>query len=376
MQKIVVISDSFKGTLSSRSIAALAETVIHEVYPDCQVVGLPVADGGEGTVSCFHEILGGTLVTETVHGPWGEPLRASYVQIGSTAVIETASAAGLPLVGTRKDPSHTTTFGVGQLMRHAAEHGARKIILGLGGSATNDGGCGAAAALGVKFYGDDGAEFCPVGATLRHIRRIDISAAAERLRGITVEAMCDIDNPLCGERGAAAVFAPQKGADASIVEQLEQGLRHLAELVEADLGVSMLNLPGAGAAGGFGGGATAFFGAALRPGIDVVLDAVSFEARIADADFIITGEGKLDGQSLGGKVPIGIARRAKRLNIPLIAIVGVVGEDIRAVYQEGITAVFPTNRTGRPFEEIASRSAEDYRQTLSDLMHMLHLFVP
>ena len=188
--------------------------------------------------------------------------------------------------------------------------------------------------------------------------------------------MCDIDNPLCGERGAAAVFAPQKGADASMVEQLEQGLRHLAELVEADLGVSMLNLPGAGAAGGFGGGATAFFGAALRPGIDVVLDAVSFEARIADADFIITGEGKLDGQSLGGKVPIGIARRAKRLNIPLIAIVGVVGEDIRAVYQEGITAVFPTNRTGRPFEEIASRSAEDYRQTLSDLMHMLHLFVP
>lgn len=376
MRKIIVMSDSFKGSLSSEAIAALAEAVIPQVYPHCQVIGLPVADGGEGTVACLHHILGGELVPVDVTGPWGDSVRAIYARMGDTAVVETASAAGLPMVGRRKDPSRTTTFGVGQLIRHAVEHGAHKIILGLGGSATNDGGCGAAAALGVKFYREDGAEFCPVGATLSQIHRIDTKGAVPCLRGVTIEAMCDIDNPLCGARGAAAVFAPQKGADAAMAAQLDQGLRHLADVVEAELGRSILNLPGAGAAGGFGGGASALLNATLRPGIDVVLDAIAFEDRIAGADFIITGEGRLDGQSLGGKVPIGIARRAKALHIPVIAIVGVVGDEIDAVYQAGITAVFPTNRTGRPFDEIRDRSAADYRQTLLDLMHVFQALIP
>lgn len=364
MKKIVVISDSFKGTISSSRVAKIAKDCILKYFPGCQVVGLPVADGGEGTVECFLEAVGGEAVTCTVKGPWGEPMEAQYAKIGTVAVVEMAAAAGLPLAAPKLHPGLTTTYGVGQLIAHAVKQGAEKIILGLGGSATNDGGCGCAAALGVKFHNEAGEAFCPTGSTLKDIVKIDASEAKKLLQGVEVEVMCDIDNPLCGKRGAAYVFAPQKGADAAMVEELDKGLCHLASLMEDGIA----DLPGAGAAGGFGAGAVAFMGAKLRAGIEVVLDMVEFEKQLQGCDLVITGEGRIDGQSLGGKVPVGVSRRAKAMGVPVVALVGVVGDDADAVYEEGITAVFNTNRAGLPFEKILNRGEEDYRRALESLL--------
>jgi len=368
MKKIIVISDSFKGSVTSSGIAAIAKDCIPQYFPACQVVGLPVADGGEGTVDCFLEAIGGQRIIVPVTGPWDESAEGFYARIGDTAVVEMAAAAGLPMVGDRLDPSRTTTWGVGLLIRHAIEQGAKEIILGLGGSATNDGGCGCAAALGVRFLDENGREFRPVGATLKDIAAIDCTEAEALLRDVRVEVMCDIDNPLCGERGAAAVFAPQKGADPAMVAKLDDGLAHMAQVVQEQMGKSVAELPGAGAAGGFGAGAVAFLNAVLRPGIEVVLDSVSFTQHLQNCDLVITGEGRIDGQSLGGKVPVGVARRAKGSGVPVIAIVGVTGEGYEAVYDEGITAVFTTNRAALPFHEIQHCGEADYRSVLEDVM--------
>lgn len=370
MKKVVVISDSFKGSLSSSEIVELATAGLHQYWPDCQVIGLPVADGGEGTVACFLQAMGGDEVTVPVRGPWGEAMEAAYGRMGDTAVIETAAAAGLPLVGDRKDPSRTSTYGVGMQIRHAIEHGARRIVLGLGGSATNDGGCGCAAALGVRFQDCHGREFCPVGATLGDIANIDLGNAQALLDGVTVEVMCDIDNPLCGGSGAAAVFGPQKGADAAMVAALDDGLAHMARVIQNQLGLFVSELPGAGAAGGFGAGAVAFLGARLRPGIEVVLDLVGFAEKLDGCDLVLTGEGRIDGQSLGGKVPVGVARRARARHVPVVALVGITGNGYEAVYQEGITAIFQTNRAGLPFEQARLRAKTDYARTLDDLLRL------
>lgn len=368
MRKVIVISDSFKGSLSSGQVAETAADCIRRFWPDCRVIGLPVADGGEGTVECFLRAAGGQRVTVPTTGPWGECVEAAYARIGEKAVVEMASAAGLPMAGTRLDPSRTTTYGVGGLIRHAVEHGAKKLILGLGGSATNDGGCGCAAALGVRFFDRAGMEFRPVGATLAQIVRIDCTDAEKLLDGVAVEVMCDIDNPLCGPAGAAAVFGPQKGADAAMISALDAGLAHLAGVVRNQLGRDVAQIPGAGAAGGFGAGAVAFLNAVLRPGIEVVLDLVGFDGLLDGCDLVITGEGRIDGQSLSGKVPVGVARRARRRQVPVIAVVGDVRDDAYAVYDEGITAIFSINRLAIPFEEARARSAEDYRRTLEDIL--------
>lgn len=368
MKKVIVISDSFKGSLSSSAIVRVARDVLGQFYPNCQVIGLPVADGGEGTVDCFLEAVGGERIAVPVTGPWGESVEACYGRIGDTAVVEMAAAAGLPMVGERLDPSKTTTYGVGQLLRHAVEHGAIHLILGLGGSATNDGGCGAAAAMGVVFRDKAGQSFVPVGETLGEIASIDCTAARALLSGVTVEVMCDIDNPLCGPQGAAAIFGPQKGADAAMIRQLDHNLGYLARRIETDLGITVSELPGAGAAGGFGAGAAAFFGAQLRPGIEVVLDLVRFEEQLDGCDLVLTGEGRMDGQSLGGKVPIGVSRRAKKKQVPVVAIVGITGPGIEPIYDEGITAVFSTNREALPFAAVRDRGEDDYRRALTDLM--------
>ncbi len=368
MKKVIVISDSFKGSLSSSAIVRVARDVLGQFYPNCQVIGLPVADGGEGTVDCFLEAVGGEQIAVPVTGPWGESVEACYGRIGDTAVVEMAAAAGLPMVGERLDPSKTTTYGVGQLLRHAVEHGATHLILGLGGSATNDGGCGAAAAMGVVFRDKAGQSFVPVGETLGEIASIDCTAARALLSGVTVEVMCDIDNPLCGPQGAAAIFGPQKGADAAMIRQLDHNLGYLARRIETDLGITVSELPGAGAAGGFGAGAAAFFGAQLRPGIEVVLDLVRFEEQLDGCDLVLTGEGRMDGQSLGGKVPIGVSRRAKKKQVPVVAIVGITGPGIEPIYDEGITAVFSTNREALPFAAVRDRGEDDYRRALTDLM--------
>ena len=371
MKKCIVVSDSFKGTLSSLEICEIARTSIPRFFPQCEVVTVPVADGGEGTVACFAAALNAQTVTLTVCGPCGEPVQAAYVRSGEKAIIEMAAAAGLPLAGERKDPEKTTTYGVGQLLRHAAEQGAKEILLGLGGSATNDGGCGCAAALGVRFLDGEGKEFVPTGGTLERIASIDVAPARTLLRGVRVTAMCDVDNPLTGPRGAAAVFGPQKGADAEMVARLDRGLRHLDRLIVRELGISVGQTPGAGAAGGCGAACIAFLGGTLCSGIDAVLDMVEFDRLLDGADLVITGEGRIDSQSVHGKAISGIAARTRKKNVPLVAIAGCIAPDAEEAYTLGVTAMFGIDREALSLGEYADRSADCYRRTLEDVLRLL-----
>ena len=371
MKKIIVISDSFKGTLSSQEICAIARGSVPKFFPGCEVVAIPVADGGEGTVSCFVEAIGATPVTVVVGGPYGEAVEAVYARKGKRAVIEMASAAGLPMVGENRDPAKTTTFGVGALIRHAVENGCTEILLGLGGSCTNDGGCGCAAALGTRFLDASGAAFVPVGGTLDRIERIDNRGAERLLAGVTLTLMSDVDNPLCGARGAAAVFGPQKGADADMVARLDANLAHLAAVIGRDLGKSVADIPGAGAAGGMGAGCVAFLNAAMRSGIEAVLDMVDFDAQLDGAELVVTGEGRIDSQSVHGKVISGIAARTKPRHIPLVAIVGGIAPDATDAYDLGVTAMFGIDRTAKAFTEYAAESADYYRATLEDVLRLI-----
>ena len=373
MASYIVIPDSFKGTLSSVEVCRIVEEVIYSLEPEARVRAIPVADGGEGTVDAFLAAVGGRRVSVACAGPCGEPLTACYGLLpDGTAVVEMAAAAGLPLVGERRNPERTTTYGVGQLMVHAARQGAKRLVLALGGSATNDGGCGAAAAAGVRVWDGAGRSCVPVGATLRDIACIDVSAMDPALARLPVETMCDIDNPLCGPTGAAAVFGPQKGADAAMVGRLDAGLAHLAAMIRRDLGREVLTLPGGGAAGGFGAGAAAFFGSPLRMGIDLVLELTDFDRHAARADLIITGEGRLDSQSLRGKVVVGVARRAKRLGVPVAALVGGCETDIAAVYGQGVSGVFPINPLPAPLAETLPHCRENLRFTAANLLRFYH----
>ena len=375
MKKILLIPDSFKGTMSSSEICEIMKKAIHTYYPKTEVISIPVADGGEGTVDSFLAAVGGKKVHLTVKGPYFEDIQSFYgILPDNTAVVEMAAAAGLPLVGENKHAEKTTTYGVGQLISHAVASGCRKIIIGLGGSATNDGGTGAAAALGVRFINAKGESFIPVGESLSEIASIDTSGLDPDLKGVEMITMCDIDNPLCGPRGAAAVFAPQKGADEAMVRILDQNLAHMAEIVKKDLGRDIINLKGAGAAGGMGGGMAAFFGSKLQMGIETVLDAVHFNELLDGADLVFSGEGKIDSQSLGGKVVIGVARRTKKKGVPLIAIVGDIGDDIEGVYDEGVSAIFSINRVAIPFSEAKLRSKSDLALTMDNLMRFISLY--
>lgn len=369
MKKCVVISDSFKGTLSSREICRIAREAIAAVFPDCEAVCIPVADGGEGTVACFEEAIGAVPVSVPVQGPYGEPVQAVYGRRDSQAIVEMAAAAGLPMVGERKNPERTTTYGVGQLIRHAVEHGCRSVLLGLGGSATIDGGCGAAAALGTRFYRRDGTPFIPVGGTLDQIGRIDVSETRRLLEAVSVTAMCDVENPLYGPQGAAYVFGPQKGADEAMVQRLDGQLRSFGAALAGQLGCELSHMAGAGAAGGMGAGCAAFFGAELRSGIEAVLDLVEFDRRLEGADLVVTGEGRIDAQSLHGKVISGVANRTR--GIPLVAIVGCVGEGAAGAYDLGVTAMFSINRAAESLAQSAPKSALHYRETLEDVLRLI-----
>lgn len=374
MKKVIVISDSFKGTLSSREICEIARQSVPKLFPDCAVVAIPVADGGEGTVSCFIEAIGAEPVFVEVSGPYGERVRAIYARKGTSAIVEMASAAGLPMVGDRLDPSATTTYGVGELIRHAVEHGCTEVLLGLGGSCTNDGGCGCAAALGTKFFDADGTAFVPVGGTLDQIAHIDNSEAERLLAGVKLTLMSDVDNPLCGERGAAHVFGPQKGADAAMVERLDAGLASMAAVIERDLGRGVAVIPGAGAAGGMGAGCMAFLNAQMRSGIEAVLDMVDFDAQLHGAELVITGEGRIDSQSVHGKVISGIAKRTQPRGVPLVAIVGSIAPDAAEAYDLGVTAMFGIDRTAKAFTEYAAESAAYYQATLEDVLRLIRAF--
>ena len=373
MEKILLVPDSFKGTLSSRQVCQVMAGQLRRFFPQAQVKSIPVADGGEGSVEAFLAAAGGERRTRTVTGPFGEPVEAFYGILGDgrTAVIEMAACAGLPLAEGRLNPERATTYGVGELLLAAKEAGCTKAILGLGGSCTNDGGAGAAAALGAKFTRADGAAFVPTGGTLGEIAALDVSPVAQALQGMELTAMCDIDNPLYGDAGAAAVFAPQKGADAAMVARLDAGLRHLGQVSARCLGRDFSHLPGAGAAGGLGFGMAAFCGAQLRMGIDAVLDAVSFDSLLPGTDVVFTGEGKIDSQSARGKVVSGVAARCRKAGVPVVAVVGQIGQGFEEMYQQGLTAVFSINRAAQPFAESRFHAGENLALTMENIARLL-----
>ena len=375
MKKVVIAVDSFKGTMSSIEVCSRIETGFKAILPEIETVKVPIADGGEGTVDTFLTALGGEKIKVTVKDPLFREVESFYgiLPDQKTAVIEMAAASGLPLVEEEKNPRLTSTYGTGELMLDALQRGCNKLIIGIGGSATNDGGIGMAAALGVKFLDQEGNPIALNGEGLGQLRRIDVSEKDPRIDRCQVLVACDVDNPLYGEHGAAYVFAPQKGADQAMVEDLDQNLQNYAAVLQKDLGLSVQEIAGAGAAGGLGAGLVAFTPAQLKPGIEIILDAVSFSAIIADADLIITGEGKIDGQSLRGKVPIGIADRAKNSGVPVIAIVGDVGDGLEAIYQRGISAIFSTNRVAVPFSEARLRANRDLLETSESIARLFKI---
>lgn len=373
---IVVISDSFKGAVSSSEAHTAMEAGILAALPDARITGIPVADGGEGTVEAMLAATGGQPAHAEVCGVFpGERVQARYGFLdATTAIVEMAACAGLPLAEGRKDAAGTTTYGVGELIRRAIGSGARKVIIGAGGSATTDLGCGAAAALGVRFCDAEGEEFIPVGRTLRDVASVDSSLAHDILDGVELTVMCDIDNPLTGPQGAAYIFGPQKGADDATVEELDAGLAHVAAVISRDLGVDIDTVPGSGAAGGLAGGLMAFCGASIEPGIDVVLDAAGFSDVITDADLVFTGEGQIDGQSLSGKVPVGVARwvtRQRNEDLPVVVLAGSIGPDIEDVYAEGITAVFPIGRTPEPLADAIAHTSDNLEAAARDVTRLI-----
>lgn len=373
MKKFLLIPDSFKGTMSSREICDIMSGIIKTHYPEAETISIPVADGGEGSVDAFLTAIGGERVSLTVKGPYMEDISSFYGVLdgGKTAVIEMAAAAGLPLVGQRLHAEQTTTYGVGQLIADAIGRGVKKIIVGLGGSATNDFGAGAAAALGVRFLNSRGESFVPVGQTLSQVVDIKMDQLLPGVREAEIITMCDIDNPLYGPTGAAYVFGPQKGADPDMVVYLDKQLQAISQVVRRDLSIDVSALPGAGAAGGMGGGMAAFLGSRLQMGIETVLDTVRFDSLLEDADMVLTGEGKIDDQSLRGKVVIGIAKRTKPRNIPLVAIVGDIGDHVENAYDLGVSAILSINRVAVDFREAKKRSKDDLALTVDNLMRFL-----
>ncbi len=375
VHRYLIAPDSFKGTLSSEAICDLVEQVILKQDPTAVVTKFPVADGGEGLVEAFLHHFGGTRYTLTVTGPLFKSVEASWAMLNdqTTAVIEMAAAAGLPLLANSElNPEKTTTFGFGELILDALHHGAKKIILGLGGSSTNDGGIGMASALGYRFIDQDGIERSPVGESLGHISRI--VAASINLTDVTFEAACDVANPLYGLTGAAHVFAPQKGADLAMVERLDQGLRNLARVIASDLNLKVDNLRGGGAAGGLGAGSVAFLGATLKSGIDLLLDAADFDQLLAQQDIVITGEGRMDGQSLQGKTPVGIARRAKKQNVPVIGLAGSLGRNLDPLYEEGFTALFASVIDSAPLEEALKNGPDDLKALAENVIRLIQKY--
>ncbi len=372
MKNFVLIPDSFKGTMSSEEICEIMKTQIKKHFSDASIKSIPIADGGEGSVDAILKAVSGRKIAIRVKGPYFEEIDSFYgILPNKTAIIEMAAAAGLPLVKNNLHAEKTTTYGVGELIVDAVNRGCKKIILALGGSATNDGGCGMAAALDIKFKDVNNNIFIPVGENLSKIHNIDDTLFKEKYSDIEFFAMCDIDNPLCGEQGAAYVFGPQKGADTNMVKYLDEGLANLAGVMKKDLKKDVLNLPGAGAAGGMGAGVVGFLDGKLESGINFILNLVHFDDLVKNADFVFTGEGKIDYQSLRGKTIIGIADYTKKYNVPLIAVVGCIGEGIDDVYEKGVSAVFSINTKPMPFEESAAYSKENLSITMNNILRLI-----
>lgn len=358
---VLIAADSFKGSLGTLEAAACIKSGVLKVFPTARVDCVPVADGGEGTVQAVAAALGGESVSVRAAGPLGEPVTANYGLLRTgEAVVEMAQASGLTLVPAgRLDPMRATTYGTGELIRAALDSGCRRIYIGIGGSATNDGGAGMAQALGARFLDKNGRELPVGGGALGRLEQIDLRGMDPRLKQTEIIVLCDVDNPLCGPRGASAVFGPQKGATPQMVCLLDEDLRRLADVVCRQTGVDAAEIPGAGAAGGLGMGLIAFAGGKLRPGIDTVLDLCRFDEKLDRSDLVITGEGRMDGQTACGKAPAGIARRAQKHGVPVIAVVGSVGPGADDVYRQGIAGIFSAVCAPCTIDEAMLNAAEN-----------------
>lgn len=393
--RIVIAPDKFKEALAAADVCAAIARGVRRVVPDAEIDIVPMADGGEGTVEALVAATGGTRHVASVAGPLGDPVQAAWGMLGGsdrTAVMEMAAATGLALVPpAKRNPLLTSTYGTGQLMMAALDAGARRILIGIGGSATNDCGAGAAQAIGVRFLGTgmlpsshecgcgSAGNPCGTGAAsmvlpprlsggrLNEITRIDLSARDPRIAATEILVACDVDNPLCGPRGASAIYGPQKGATPEQVQVLDRNLGHLAGLIKRDLSLDVADLPGAGAAGGLGAGLVAFFSAKLQSGVQIVMDAVRLADRIAQADLVITGEGRIDRQSMMGKVIAGVGGTAKAAGVPCIALVGSVGDGAEAAL-EVLDSYHPINPPGTPLSEALPRTAEALERTMAEVM--------
>ena len=362
--KIVIASDSFKGSLTSVEVAQAATRGIKAVYPDCDVVAVNVADGGEGTVEAVVDALGGQIIHTTVSDPLGRPIQARYGIAGKKAIIEMAAASGLPLLSSEeRNPWITSTYGTGEMIMDAIQCGCSQFLIGIGGSATNDAGTGMLQALGFKFYDFNGQEIIDCrGGRLQDIADLDDTFVPKAVREAQFIVACDVDTPFCGPEGAAPVFAPQKGANAEMVAKLDAGMTSFAHVIENKYGINIVPVAGAGAAGGMGGGFRAFLNASLQRGIDMVLNAIDFDYTIQGANLIITGEGKIDFQTAKGKTAAGVLARAKKQNIPVIAIGGCV-EICESVKQMGFAGIYPITEEKLPLEiamqaEVAAMNVE------------------
>ena len=357
MKKVILAPDSFKGTMSAREVCDIVGDEVKKCCPDAELICVPMSDGGEGMSESYVSLIGGELKTKEVTGPLGWFVDAEYgILPDGTAVMEMASCAGLPLTKGNLQPLHATTWGVGELMMHILGRGSSRFLIGLGGSATNDCGIGMADALGYRFFDKDGVHLAPYAWNLAKVERI---APPEKMPEMTVTAACDVNNPLCGPRGAVAVFGPQKGLKPEQIGPHDAAMAHFADVIKRELGRDVKDIPGAGAAGGLGAGMLAFVDAQLKPGIEMLLDSVGFDQMLRGADLVITGEGRLDGQSLAGKVPVGVARRAKAKGVPCIALCGCIGPEAEQVRSCGIDAYYASSDGSRSFDEIQRTCRED-----------------
>lgn len=360
--KFLFASDSFKGTLTSEEIIEILTETAKEVFEDCICAGVPVADGGEGTVDAVVKAMHGSLRTVTVHGPLMEPVEASYGVFDGHAVIEMAAASGLPMVpADRRNPLETTTYGTGELIRDALEQGYQDIAIAIGGSATNDGGMGAMAALGIRFLDAEGRELAGFGKDLGRVADIDVAGLHPAAKTARFTVMCDVTNPLTGPDGATYTFGKQKGGMPEILDRLEKDMVSYAGLMFEKTGVDADRIAGAGAAGGLGAALKVFLDAKMKPGIDTVLDLIGFDGLLKDVDLVITGEGRMDWQSAFGKVPSGIGMRCRKKKIPVVAIVGGMGDGAENLYDHGIDSIIPTINGAMPIEEALERAEELYR---------------
>lgn len=359
--KIILAPDSYKGSLTAQEACAALSAGIKKVLPEVRLEAVPMADGGEGTVQSLVDATGGQILTTEVQNPLGVKISARYGILGdgATAVIEMAEASGLYLIKKEaRNPLRTSTYGTGQLIRAALEGGCRKFILGIGGSATNDGGAGMARALGVRFLDREGRELAPGGGALGELAQIDVSGLDPRLEECSFTVACDVDNPLCGPRGASFVFGPQKGAMPAMTEELDRNLARYAQIIQQDLGADVRDFPGAGAAGGLGAGMLAFLGADLKPGVEIVIEAVKLREKLAGADLVLTGEGQCDFQSVRGKAPFGVAKEAAKRGIPCIVIAGSIGRGAEELYEHGVTSIFSLADRPLSLEEAMSEAAQ------------------